>query len=146
MLFNPFFKFITHINKHFYLLFLIIKYFFFFYRRALIYMYPFNVINWIKMVLIAGLISVCLGTVFAGIRWRFWDTAWQREPEFEQDNVTDRVGFNHVMSVVGVWVLLLHLGAEVWRYRGPVARDIQDDLYSKFAYIFTRVSFHCCCI
>ena len=57
-----------------------------------------------------------------------------------QDNVNDRVGFNHVMSMVGVWTLLLHLAAEVWRGRGPVARDIQDDLYSKFAYIFTKVS------
>ena len=103
-------------------------------------MYPFNVITWIKLVIISGLISVCLGTVFAGIRWRFWDSVWQREPEFEQDNVNDRVGFNHVMSVVGVWTLLLHLAADVWRDRGAVARDINDDLYSKFAYIFTKVN------
>ena len=103
-------------------------------------MYPFNVINWIKLVIIAGIISVCAGTVFAGIRWKFWDPVWQREPEFEQDNVNDRVGFNYVMSVVCVWSLVLHLAADVWRCRAPVARDIQDDLYSKFAYIFTKVS------
>ena len=39
-------------------------------------MYPFNVISWVKMVLVSGVMSVCLGGVFAGTRWRFWDTAW----------------------------------------------------------------------
>ena len=34
--------------------------------RALIYMYPFNVINWVKMVLLAGAMSVCVGAVFVG--------------------------------------------------------------------------------
>ena len=36
--------------------------------RALIYMYPFNVINWVKMVLLAGAMSVCVGAVFVGAR------------------------------------------------------------------------------
>ena len=36
--------------------------------RAMIYMYPFNVINWVKMVLLAGAMSVCVGAVFVGAR------------------------------------------------------------------------------
>ena len=62
-----------------------------------------------------------------------------REPEFEQENVNDRVGFHHVMLVVGVWPILLHLATETWAALGPVNRDIQDRLYSRFAYICTEV-------
>lgn len=50
-------------------------------------MYPFNVINWVKQVLLAGVMSVCMGVIFLGIRWRYWDRAWQKDPIFEQ--VTD---------------------------------------------------------
>jgi hypothetical protein len=42
-------------------------------------MYPFNVINWVKMVLVSGLMSLCLGAVFLGTRWRFWDSQVKTE-------------------------------------------------------------------
>ena len=102
-------------------------------------MYPFNVINWVKVILVSACMSLAIGGVFVGTRWRFWDNKWQREPEFEQDNVGDRVGFHYVMLVVGVWPTLMHLAAETWRGKEPVHRDIQDKLYSKFAFIFTKV-------
>jgi hypothetical protein len=47
-------------------------------------MYPFNVINWVKLVLLSGVMSVCMGVIFLGIRWRYWDRAWQKDPIFEQ--------------------------------------------------------------
>ncbi|XP_023342184.1 ATP-binding cassette sub-family G member 8 [Eurytemora carolleeae] len=106
--------------------------------RALIYMYPFNVISWVKILLVSGIMSVCLGGVFVGTRWRFWDDTWQKEPEFEQYNIADRVGFHHVMLVVGVWPTLLHLATDIWAGQEPVHRDLQDKLYSKFAYLITK--------
>ena len=54
------------------------------FRRAFIYMYPFNVINWFKMVLLSGTMSICLGAIFIGIRWRYWDSSWPSDPIFEQ--------------------------------------------------------------
>ena len=36
--------------------------------RAMIYTYPFNVIQWVKMVLLAGVMSTCVGGIFVGIR------------------------------------------------------------------------------
>ena len=47
-------------------------------------MFPFNVINWVKLVLLSGLMSILMGGVFLGIRWRYWDNAWQKDPIFEQ--------------------------------------------------------------
>lgn len=102
-------------------------------------MYPFNVISWVKILLVSGIMSVCLGGVFVGTRWRFWDDTWQKEPEFEQYNIADRVGFHHVMLVVGVWPTLLHLATDIWAGQEPVHRDLQDKLYSKFAYLITKV-------
>jgi hypothetical protein len=70
-----------------------------------------------------------------------WWISWLcREPEFEQENVNDRVGFHHVMLVVGLWPLLMHLANHTASAMGPVNRDIQDRLYSRFAYICTEVS------
>jgi len=53
--------------------------------------------------------------------------------------VGDRVGFHHVMLVVGVWPVLLHLATDLWAGLRPVNRDIEDRLYSRFAYICTKV-------
>ena len=50
-------------------------------------MFPFNVINWVKLVLLSGLMSILMGGVFLGIRWRYWDRAWQNDPIFEQVSV-----------------------------------------------------------
>jgi hypothetical protein len=54
--------------------------------------------------------------------------------------VADRVGFHHVMLVVGLWPVLLHLATDIWTGLPPVNRDIQDRLYSRLAYIATKVS------
>merc|ERR1719507_2821739 len=88
----------------------------------MIYTYPFNVIQWVKLVLLAGVMSTCLGGVFVGIRWRYWDTKWQQDHSYGQENVNDRLGFHHVMMSVGLWPILLStcLGGVFvgirWRY------------------------------
>ena len=111
--------------------------------RAMIYMYPFNVINWVKLVLLSGAMSLCVGAVFVGIRWRYWDKLWQRDHVFAQENVNDRLGFHHVMMVVGVWPMLLNMVTDVWTSKPQVTRDLDDRLYSKFAYSVTKVLLIC---
>jgi len=106
--------------------------------RAMIYMYPFNVINWVKLVLLSGAMSLCVGAVFVGIRWRYWDRLWQSDHVFAQENVNDRLGFHHVMMVAGVWPVLLNVVTEVWTSKPQVTRDLDDRLYSRFAYSVTK--------
>ena len=100
-------------------------------------MFPFNVINWVKILLLSGLMSICLGAIFIGIRWRYWDSTW--DPVFEQDNIGDRLGFHYVFMTVGVWPTVLSLVTDEWRNKRAITRDVQDRLYSKVAYIFTKV-------
>ena len=47
-------------------------------------MFPFNIINWVKLVLLSGVMSVLLGGVILGIRWNYWIPEWI--PHFQQDN------------------------------------------------------------
>ena len=110
-------------------------------RRAFMYMYPFNVINWAKTVLLSGVMSVLMGGVFIGIRWKYFDAKWIKDPIFEQDNINDRLGFHHCIMAVGIWPMLLCMISEAWREKGPVTRDVEDGLYSKLAYIMTKVSY-----
>ena len=103
------------------------------------YMYPFNVIHWAKTVLLSGIMSVLLGGIFIGIRWKYFDPKWTAEPTFEQDNINDRLGFHHCIMAVGIWPMLLSMISEAWREKRPVTRDVEDGLYSKLAYIMTKV-------
>ena len=57
-----------------------------------------------------------------------------------QDNINDRLGFHHVFMSVGVWPMLMALITDEWRNKRAVTRDVEDRLYSKAAYIFTKVS------
>ena len=51
-------------------------------------MFPFNIIEWVKLVLLAGVMSVAVGTVFIGVRWRYWEYDPQgRNERFEQANI-----------------------------------------------------------
>ena len=82
----------------------------------------------------------------SGIRWKYWDRVWKIDPIFEQDNINDRLGFFHVLMAVGIWPMILTMISDAWREKLPVTRDVEDGLYSKFAYIFTKVyifSFSC---
>ena len=55
-------------------------------------MFPFNIIEWVKRVLLAGIMSVCIGTIYLGVRWQYWNASFlQRENEdddlFQQANI-----------------------------------------------------------
>ena len=132
---------ITFANQKYAKLFGSYNYVFSVNRRAFMYMYPFNVINWAKTVLLSGVMSVLMGGVFIGIRWKYFDAKWIKDPIFEQDNINDRLGFHHCIMAVGIWPMLLCMISEAWREKGPVTRDVEDGLYSKLAYIMTKVSY-----
>ena len=107
----------------------------------MVYKFPFNIINWVKTVLLSGVMSVILGGIYMGIRSKYWDREWKQNPIFEQDNINDRLGFFHVLMAVGIWPMLLTMISEVWREKRSVTRDVEDGLYSKLAYIITKVFF-----
>ena len=44
---------------------------------------------------------------------RYWDTKWQQDHSYGQENVNDRLGFHHVMMSVGLWPILLSTASEV---------------------------------
>ena len=101
------------------------------------YMFPFNVIHWAKTVLLCGMMSVFIGGIFIGIRFKYFE---QKDSEYEQDNINDRLGFHHCIMAVGIWPMLLSMISEAWREKRPVTRDVEDGLYSKLVYIMTKVS------
>ncbi len=49
------------------------------------------------------------------------------------------MGFHYVFMCVGIWPTLMSLISEEWRGKRSVTRDVDDRLYSKVAYLFTKV-------
>ena len=43
------------------------------------------------------------------------------------------------MMVVGIWPTLLHVITDINKSKAAITRDVNDRLYSKFAYIVTKV-------
>ncbi len=60
---------------------------------------------------------------------------------FFKENIGDRFGFHHVMMSVALWPTILVMVGDVWRSKRPVTRDVEDRLYSKLAYLVTKVTF-----
>ena len=97
------FKCLRHNNHYYYfwsLLFLLLYILIPNFSRALVYMFPFNIIEWVKRVLLAGIMSVCIGTIYLGVRWQYWNASFlQRESEdddlFQQANIGGK--WKHVM-------------------------------------------------
>ena len=54
-------------------------------RRAFVYMFPFNAIEWVKRVLLAGVMSVLIGTIFLGVRWQYWNEIFLQKEKEDQD-------------------------------------------------------------
>ena len=60
--------------------------------------------------------------------------------------ILDRLGFHHVLMAVGIWPLMMVTIGETWRGQAAITRDVEDGLYSKAAYIITKVcinTVHC---
>lgn len=101
------------------------------YSRAMIYQFPYNMMHWLGMTMVAGIISLLVGAVF-------WDV--RSAPTQHQESVNNRAGFHYSMAGIALWPVLLMAISEVWRDKPAVARDIGDGLYSRGIYIVTKVS------
>ena len=44
------------------------------------------------------------------------------------------------MMAVGIWPVMLATIGETWRGQAAITRDVEDGLYSKSAYIITKVN------
>ena len=72
-----------------------------------------------------------------GFRWRYWDSS--DDHIFGQENINDRLGWHHVMMSVAPWPLILNFLSDLWRHKPMLTRDLDDNLYSKFAYSITKI-------
>ncbi|XP_042216741.1 ABC transporter G family member 51-like [Homarus americanus] len=102
------------------------------FSRAMIYQFPYNMVNWLGMTVVAGVMSVVVGAVY-------WDV--RTAPTQHQDNVNNRVAFHYVMAGVALWPILLMAISEVWRDKPALARDVDDGLYSRGIYILTKICY-----
>ena len=69
------------------------------------YMYPFNVIEWVKQVLLAGTLSTLLGAIYLGLRWRYWDRSWVASAASSTDNLFEQVWSQKLKSFVCLLIL-----------------------------------------
>ncbi|XP_037795975.1 ATP-binding cassette sub-family G member 8-like [Penaeus monodon] len=100
--------------------------------RAMIYQFPYNMMHWLGMTMVAGIMSLLVGAVF-------WDV--RSAPTQHQESVNNRAGFHYSMAGIALWPVLLMAISEVWRDKPAVARDIGDGLYSRGIYIVTKICY-----
>ncbi|XP_071541495.1 ATP-binding cassette sub-family G member 8 [Panulirus ornatus] len=100
--------------------------------RAMIYQFPYNMLHWLAITLVAGVMSVVVGAVY-------WDV--RTSSTQHQESINNRAAFHYVMAGVAPWPVLLMAISEVWRDKPAVARDISDGLYSKGIYIVTKICY-----
>ncbi|KAJ8866703.1 hypothetical protein PR048_032564 [Dryococelus australis] len=99
--------------------------------RALVYAQPISLLRWTTHVLLATAMSLFIGVVF-------WDVP-RSDPSLV---LGDRLGFHYAMTLIGPWPLWLRMSVgEVGRERWSVDHDVRDKLYSRPAYILTKVSY-----
>ncbi|XP_066990299.1 ATP-binding cassette sub-family G member 8 isoform X1 [Macrobrachium rosenbergii] len=116
--------------------------------RAMIFQFPYNMVHWLLMALVAGATSLAIGCVFWDVRAMAssggvassGSTSTGSIPQ-QQEGVNNRAGFHYAMAGLGPWPVLLMAISEVWRDRPAVARDVEDGLYSRGVYIVTKTCY-----
>ncbi|CAG0900354.1 unnamed protein product [Darwinula stevensoni] len=98
--------------------------------RAMVYTFPNNVIAWAFRVLLAAILSLCIGTIW-------FDT--RTDSRQEQMHVNDRLGFHYLMMGLGIWPSILLDLSDAWSEKAPITRDVSDGLYSKVNFIFCKM-------
>ena len=122
----------------------------------MVYTFPNNVIAWAFRVLLAAILSLCIGTIWFDTRTdsrvfhffqlshlSLWKAKSSKERissrQQEQMHVNDRLGFHYLMMGLGIWPSILLDLSDAWSEKAPVTRDVSDGLYSKANYIFCKV-------
>ncbi|KAI7815045.1 ABC subfamily G member 8 [Rhyzopertha dominica] len=98
------------------------------FTKAMIYTQPNTFISWLTLIIMSVSLSLIMGAIF-------WDI-----PNTDQELLlNDRNGFHYSSMCVMIWPVVLYLTIlEVLRNKRTVERDVRDDLYGRFTYIFTK--------
>uniref|UniRef100_T1J9E7 ABC transporter domain-containing protein n=1 Tax=Strigamia maritima TaxID=126957 RepID=T1J9E7_STRMM len=94
--------------------------------RALIYMFPYNLISLASHILLATFISVVIGAIFYNVRLGR-----------QQEHALDRISFYYILLGVAIWPIILVTISNVWALKDAVNKDIKDALYSRLVYFIT---------
>ncbi|CAG9853677.1 unnamed protein product [Phyllotreta striolata] len=96
--------------------------------KSIIYTQSVTFLNWLTVIILSASLSLILGAIF-----------WDIPSSDSQLILNDRYGYHYSVMCVVHWPLLLNLTiAEVRRNRRCVERDINDGLYGRLTYIFTK--------
>lgn len=98
--------------------------------RVLIYMFPYNILHFINNVFLSSLMSVLIGVIY-----------WKVRGGLEQEFVLDRIGMYYVIMGVALLPMMLNYITDVWRDKDIVSRDIREGLYSRLAYLMSKLTY-----
>lgn len=95
------------------------------------YTQPNTFLNWILLIIISASLSLIVGAIF-----------WDVPNSDSQLILNDRLGYHYTVMCITTWPIFLTLTLiEIRRNRFTVERDIKDNLYGRFTYIFVKVNF-----
>ncbi|KAF5298110.1 hypothetical protein FQA39_LY02534 [Lamprigera yunnana] len=99
------------------------------FTKAMFYTQPHTFIQWIFLIIMSASLSLIVGAIF-----------WDVPNTDSQLNLNDRLGYHYTIMSVTMWPIILTLVVSEFRRNiCAVNRDIQDNLYGKFTYIFVKV-------
>lgn len=93
------------------------------------YTQPNTFVNWIMLIIMSASLSLIVGAIF-----------WDVPNSDSQLSLNDRLGYHYTVMSITIWPILLTLTlTEIRRNSKTVERDIEDNLYGRFTYIFVKV-------
>ncbi|KAF5281613.1 hypothetical protein FQR65_LT02933 [Abscondita terminalis] len=99
------------------------------FTKAMFYTQPHTFINWILLIIMSASLSLIIGAIF-----------WDVPNTDSQLNLNDRIGYHYTVMSITTWPIILTLTlSEIRRNIRTVNRDIKDNLYGRFTYIFVKV-------
>ncbi|KAK4875929.1 hypothetical protein RN001_012351 [Aquatica leii] len=99
------------------------------FTKAMFYTQPHTFINWIFLIIMSASLSLIVGAIF-----------WDVPNSDSQLNLNDRLGYHYTVMGITTWPVVLTLTlSEIRRNTGAINRDIQDNLYGRFTYVFVKI-------
>lgn len=96
-------------------------------KRYLFYKQPGSLLTWISRLIIAAVLSLCIGGIF-------WDIP-SSDPLLVQN---DRLGYHHTMMAIAFWPIILLFIRDVQNDRKCAEKDIYLQLYGRTVYIIIQ--------
>lgn len=97
------------------------------YKRYIIYKQPAALLSWISRLILAAVISLCVGGIF-------WDIP-STDPLLTYN---DRLGYHHTLMGIALWPLLLLIIRDIQDDRRCAEKDIHLQMYGRAVYIFVQ--------